>query len=312
MPRAISELVERVGRRRGSPGPSVRDVLHNTDLEALEGGSTRTSESLVQQYFQGKVFPPSDAGKDPIELSVQLPILDHAIPRTPDGLGRKGISVPVPDLLYGYKFASFAAQPQNYLEDRGYGLQATTYQLYLPFLVVEFKGEGGVLRVATNKCLGGSACCVNIIERLNQLVHNCPSAPASLPTLDGAVFSIAMDGNLARLLVSWQREDGGYDTARVRDFAVQEPEQYIAFRAYVLNIIDWGRKQRWQQVCAALDILAEERLREAAAGLKARDPPSPPQRPDSITSGDSGGKRQRNAHPGLGTGSEYGRIGLAL
>lgn len=267
-PVAISGLVERVGRRRSSPGPSARDILHDLELQDLEGGFKGASESRVQQVFQQRIFPPRDT-KGPLDLSVQLPILAHAVPRSADTLDRpekKGIIRPVPDLLYGYRLPSFTLPQQGYLEEIGSELQATTQQLYCPFFLVEFKGESGMARVATNQCLGGSACCVNITERLNQRLEACTATRPGVQMVDGAVFSVGMDGNMARLFVSWQREDRvGYCTARVRDFAVQEPSQYVDFRTYVRNIIDWGRNERRQQICVALDVLADEQRRTAAA-----------------------------------------------
>ena len=48
---------------------------------------------------------------------------------------------------------------------------ANTQGLVYPFFVIEFKADGpggsGSMWVATNQCLGGSASCVKIAERLN-------------------------------------------------------------------------------------------------------------------------------------------------
>ena len=298
-PDAVSSLVRKIEQDRSSPGPTEDEVLHDLELEALEGGMAGVPESQVQQYFQQKIFLPRNTGGPP-NHSVQLPILSHAIPRNPETVGASGpksIVGPVPDLMYGYNLVTFTRQQQNYLAQQGYGLQATTYQLYMPFLIVEFKSEGGKLRAATNQCLGGSACCANITERINRLVQAAsPSSPSTgPPKVDSPVFSIAMDNNIARLFVSWQTEDGfGYNTVRVKDFSVQRPEIYILFRRYVHNILDWGYGERFDQVRAALDFLIADSRREAAAPSKVRGPPTPPARPESMASGSpSGSKRQR-------------------
>ena len=81
------------------------------------------------------------------------------------------VSKPVPDLLYGYKYDRAFAQQQTQLLAMGDEMGANSLGLIFPFFLVEFKGDcaanTGSLWVATNQCLGGSASCVKIAERLN-------------------------------------------------------------------------------------------------------------------------------------------------
>lgn len=82
------------------------------------------------------------------------------------------VSVPYPNMLYGYnRLEAFAQQQQTQLRFMGNEIIVNTQNLVYPFFVIEFKADGpggsGSLWVATNQCLGGSASCVNIAERLN-------------------------------------------------------------------------------------------------------------------------------------------------
>jgi hypothetical protein len=90
--------------------------------------------------------------------------------------------------------------------------------------------------VATNQCLGGSASCVNIAERLNRQLRECKSA--EVQPIDSAAFSIAMSGTEARLYISWKHNELDYYMRRVKSFLLQEPDHFLEFRKYVRNIID--------------------------------------------------------------------------
>ena len=71
---------------------------------------------------------------------------------------------------------------------------------------------------ATNQCLGGSASCVNIAERLNRQLRQCKCN--EIQTINSAAFSIAMNGTEAQLYVSW-KHDENYYTQKVDSFLLQ-------------------------------------------------------------------------------------------
>ena len=125
-----------------------------------------------------------------------------------------------------------------------------------PFFVIEFKGNGGDLWVAINQCLGGSASCVNIAERLNRQLKACKSS--KVKPIDSTAFSIAMNGTEARLYVSWKHSDLDYYMQKVDSFLLQKPQDYIEFRKYVRNILDWGKDNRLKEIRESLDTLLEE------------------------------------------------------
>jgi hypothetical protein len=79
---------------------------------------------------------------------------------------------------------------------------------------VEFRGDdpsgGGTFCECTNQCLGGSACCINILQQLNKR--------AKIP-VDTTTFSIAMTGTEAQVLISW-KENVEYNIIKVKSFVI--------------------------------------------------------------------------------------------
>lgn len=148
--------------------------------------------------------------------------------------------------------------------------------------------------MATNQCLGGSAACVKIAEHLNNQLRQCKSD--NVRPINSAAFSIAMSGTEARLYVSWKNDELDYYMRKIKAFAVQEPEQYVEFRKYVRNIIDWGKDKRLKEIRDSLDILLEENRRAASERAKSRPPPS------DYSSSRSGSHKRRTPSRGRGNG----------
>ena len=130
----------------------------------------------------------------------------------------------------------------------------------------------GSLWVATNQCLGGSASCVNIAERLNRQLRQCDNQ--EIKPIDSAAFSIAMNGTEARLYISWKHNELDYYVRKVDSFLLQKDRDYIDFRKHMLNIIDWGKGKRLKQIRDSLDILVEENRKTASQQAKSRPPPT--------------------------------------
>jgi hypothetical protein len=192
-------------------------------------------------------------------------------------------------MLYGYKRnVAFSGQQKRQLLDMSSEMLANKDDMMYPFLIVEFKGDGatgsGSLWAATNQCLGGVASCVSIVECLNHRLQE-----SKLQPIDSVAFSIAMNGTEARLFIAWRGDDdesgdggddddGGdadddderprYYMQKIRSFALQEPTQYLEFRKYVRNIIDWAEGQHLEEIRRSLDSLWEE-----------SHPPPPPEEP---------------------------------
>ncbi|KAL2751865.1 hypothetical protein ACRALDRAFT_2114816 [Sodiomyces alcalophilus JCM 7366] len=181
-------------------------------------------------------------------------------------------------MLYGYDSDIAFAQQRLQLASMENEMNgsANGQSLRYPFFVVELKGDGttgaGSLWVATNQCLGASAACVEIAERLNHQLRSCRDPSVRL--IDTASFSIAMNGTEARLYISWKQNERDYYMQKIDSFLLQRPEHYIEFRKYIRNIIDWGKGSRLQEIRESLDILLEESRRRASDAAKSRRPPS--------------------------------------
>ena len=268
-PEDIAGLVDHVRKDRDSPGLSSDQLRQNTRLYDLEMG---TAELAVENYFKSNIFP--DPGpSDNLKRIDKNPMAKQVVP---DVGSKLKVSTPWPDMLYGYNSLGAFPQQQTQLRSMGTDMVANSQDLTYPFFVIEFKADGpggsGSLWVATNQCLGGSASCVNIAERLNRQLRQCKSI--KVRPIDSAAFSIAMSGTEARLYISWKQNDLDYYMRKIKSFSLQEPEQYVIFRQYVRNIIDWGEDKRLKEIRESLDSLLEENRKIASQLAKSRPPPS--------------------------------------
>lgn len=291
-PEHIVNLVDHVARDRHSPGPSLDQVRQDTDLYDLGMGS---AEPAVENYFKANIFP-NPKSSDSLKRIDKNPMAKHAVPNVASNVASKlKVSTPVPDMLYGYNSIRAFPQQQAQLLSMGNEMVANTQDLMYPFFVIEFKADGpggsGSMWVATNQCLGGSASCVNIAERLNCRLKQCKSDEVQL--INSAAFSIAMNGTEARLYISWKHNELDSYMRNVKSFLLQEPEQYVDFRKYVLNIIDWGKDERLTQIQESLDDLLEESRRKTSEAAKSRQPPS-----DDSASSSSSHRRKNSSSRG--------------
>jgi hypothetical protein len=181
----------------------VEDVRQDRALYDL---SIAAAEPDVEQCFYAHMFPNPGLSEE-LKRADRQPMTKHVVPNAAGSTLK--VSTPVPDSLYGYN-RSVAFQQQQQLISMGTDMVANNQGLIYPFFVIEFKGAGpsgaGSLWVATNQCLGGSASCVNIAERLNGQLRRCRSDDVVRP-ITTAAFSIAMSGTEARLYVSWKHSE---------------------------------------------------------------------------------------------------------
>ncbi|KAM5346993.1 hypothetical protein ACJ41O_009998 [Fusarium nematophilum] len=275
-PKAIADLIEHIRRDPDPPSPSRDQIAQDACLQLLLHGA---DESLVQKYFTSEVFRYPKPG-EVLGRSDNRQMYKHHVPS--NGGKKDNVCTPVPNLLYGYQWN---ADPLRRLSTPK-EFAANAQRLLLPFLDVEFRGDTGVagsLVAATNQCLGGSASCVKIAERLKSSLRMEPQAdPATT-----AAFSIAMSGTEARLYVTWKHDDLDYHTAQFAGFLLYDPEQHLRFRSHVRNILDWGVGNRVENIKRWLNQRQEEA--RAAASQRARARPRPP----AGSADDSRAKRQR-------------------
>ncbi|KAG7410589.1 hypothetical protein Forpe1208_v009964 [Fusarium oxysporum f. sp. rapae] len=131
-PAIMSALVESLKKGRSSPEPTPQD---NDELYDMEAGA---SEAKVEDFVRNNVIPPS-SGIDKIKRSDRVFVGRAIIPIT-NPYAR--ISVPVPDLLYGYRLSAFEQDQRMQIATCGNFAFANSEGLTFPFFAVEFKGDG--------------------------------------------------------------------------------------------------------------------------------------------------------------------------
>lgn len=269
LPEHIADLLDYIGRDRDSPGPSPDQVRQDAELNELWMG---TDEAKVEDYFRSKMFPKYEPS-DSLRRADRQRMTKHTVPSTTSD---HNVSTPVPDSFYGYNRDGAFPQHQDQLNSMGTEMVASNqyYGLLYPFFVIEFKGDGGSMWVATNQCLGGAATCVNVAESLNRQLRELKSG--EVRHIDSAAFSIAMNGSEARLHISWKHNEMDYYMAGVKSFLLQEPIHYIELRKYVRNIIDWGKDRRLNEIRASLDLLEESKNRDSETAKSLQTPSDTP------------------------------------
>ncbi|KFY80967.1 hypothetical protein V499_00236 [Pseudogymnoascus sp. VKM F-103] len=279
LPGNISDFVNHLWKYRNPIGPLESQIQSDKRLAKLRTGS---AESEVASYFQEQLFLVSEQ-TDILKGSLKLPMSKLVVPGVDSELR---VSIPVPDILYGYdSLGAFTDEEQVQLNSMVIPVFGNNDGLVFPFFAIEQKGDGPVSRgslwVATNQCLGASASCVNIVERFNQLLRQCNdnnddikggNIDVGLP--NSTSFSIAMNGSEARLYVTWKHDEFKYHTAIVDSFLLQRPMDFLKFRRYVLNILDWGMSARLTAIRNSLGHLREESRKMASRRAKARLSPS--------------------------------------
>lgn len=268
LPAPVETLVERMCRDRDSPGPSPEEIDKDILFEAIKDGA---SEFNVKLYFMTKVFPGESAT---IQCSQHMEMSKSVVPFS-NGTAVPAIRTPAPDVLYGYNFRAAFPEPRQQfrLKDMGSEVRATNQYsaLVFPFLVVEFQGVDGNMWVAANRCFGGAAACVNIAESLNRQLRKCQGE--EMQAVNSATFSIATNGLMARLYVSWKHDELNYYSKLVGSYLFDKASDYIEFRKTVHNIVDWGKNERLKDIQRALDTIIDDAQVQASQKGKSRQAP---------------------------------------
>ncbi|KAI1272437.1 hypothetical protein F5Y07DRAFT_412626 [Xylaria sp. FL0933] len=180
---------------------------------------------------------------------------DYTVPKAP-GAGLK-LSHPHPDALYGYQHSKVIPLELPFFSRMKREFYANRRDLVYPFLVIEFKGVEGSMWEATNQCLGDTASCVNMIQRLNERLKACKGDENETGAIENAVYGITINDGSARLYISWKDDNGKYLMQLIDSFSIQNPTAYLELRSYVNKILDWGRTSRLDKIRRSLKSLAE-------------------------------------------------------
>lgn len=313
LPKHVASVVEHVrARPRDSPEPTDEELLNDKHRWALLEDNRK--EGDVISYYKSRVFPTENDPQEVLRITDSTAMRRQAVPFAGGTAGP--FCVPAPDLLYGYHRDTAFPNPghqmlidstnQEMAADNNFG---SSDALLYPFFLVEFKGSDGNMWVATNQCLGGTSTCVNIAESLNRRLFEASQKKDGIvttETIDSSAFSVAMNGQDARIYVSWKQDELYYYTSHVECFALSRPDHYRDFRRMVRNIVDWGRNDRLKSIKRGMDQLLDAAEKQTPAI------PAPAGVPDvsgpSVPSGPSGqSARQRSPPSPPGKGSSSGR-----
>lgn len=262
LPDFVKEVVDLLELDKPSPTPTEEDLRQQCVITDHELSYFRPLETIIRPSFDDIIFP--RAYNDHTLMRVDGLVMKRAV--VPSRFRGKELqrlseeeqqaakfSIPVPDILYGYPLRAFPKPMQRLLPHILGRLEgANTAHTILPFLVVEFKGDGGSMWACTNQCLGGASACVHMGHCLTTALLNW-----DLPVYNNVVFSIALNGAVGSVYVAWKpimemgRQAGPvarFHVQNVANFAFGELDNFLVFQRCVRNIIDWGRGKRLEDV----------------------------------------------------------------
>ncbi|KAI1872677.1 hypothetical protein JX265_005557 [Neoarthrinium moseri] len=270
------------------------------ELQVLcaRGEETR-AESYVRELL-GKTLLP--LGSPVLHRVQEAHMTLHHIPGKP----RAGvIAQPRPDVLYGYsglgaEVKAFSeAQVETHAkcyEGAMEGPAATTRDTRLPFLLADFKCTwGDSLHVAKNQCVGALGASLNAVARLNDMLKS--SNRAQL--VEEFVYGMIANEEDARLHVAWKEGPTEYRVQEVERFNLLRPEEFIKLQKQILNILDWGSKDRLDQARNALNSLGDGEPDDRDDTTEEKTPRSVARDPKRKLTVDHGGSDGEESQPSL-------------
>ncbi|KAM0432319.1 hypothetical protein ACHAPT_004859 [Fusarium lateritium] len=252
IPTSVARLLDELkDRHAGTHPPSIRSIRDSNDLHKLWEHSTRED---VRLYFQGPEFPLFPGGH-PALLNVSGDLIYHHLMRRMDS--QISIQAPVPDVMYGYRETALRRPDgiPSWVIDDG---KATESSLFYPFLTVQMQGHGwesgGCMHRATNECMIASSICVRMLDKLNQRLAVRQRGDEST-VINSAAFSIAMNGAVARLYVTFAWDETRDHVYKVASFVLEDPSHHRRLHRFIQSIIDWGKNERLQEIRGAIDFI---------------------------------------------------------
>lgn len=275
LPPRVQSLVDVLYIAENPPTPTDEDRQRVKAVKRRNNGYSKPIETSIRGTFDLCVFPKPD-DLSPLMRTDSLFITKAALPMkhspaelkllTEEERQDTRISVPAPDILFGYNPIAFPLNDQVLLRGvLGKMEQCNTDNLILPFLLVEFKGDGGSMWACENQCLGGGATCVNISHKLHTYLLERTS-----DGFNSVVFVIAMNLREASIHACWKPargEEGSEDLETeycmqlIGAFLLLDAQHFANFRQFVHNIIEWGMKERLEAVEKAIILIGKKRKR---------------------------------------------------
>jgi len=255
LPAEVLQFVRRITRKqRDSAGPSSEEWLESREIlsEFQACNESDVQESLL---YETLLFPShrNYKGKDReilIWKGTDVKFNATSVPRKPN---KPALVAPKPDRFYGYTPAPFestqSATQKSLLpvmeryELAHYAKPSTSICLW-PFLIIEFKSLSGNTLAAENQNAGTGAASVNSLQTLFRLAYPGQARPVT----DSLIFSCVVNPGGAGVWIHWRMsnsdpvEEGSppFFSAQVEFYSFRDEEHLKAFRACLLNIMDWA------------------------------------------------------------------------
>ncbi|KAK7992335.1 hypothetical protein PG988_001129 [Apiospora saccharicola] len=234
--RTNMELVNNLCFRIPSRGPDLPDSISDA-CQSIDSFLDPPISLIKQMRINWEELGEMQEGGDSAEVDIEKWFQENVFPLNPKALGLRAhqrlpfaracalgvnhpthpVSLPVPDTAYGYTLkettSHFKRAKRNLNDQMILKIgEASPHDIFFPFVIIEYKSDSGSRAVAVNQCLGGSATCVAIMDRLNTLLEKYPGAKK----VCNAAFSFVIDLHQAELFVSWM-DDNEEDEAEVED-----------------------------------------------------------------------------------------------
>lgn len=249
---------------RNSPGPSNQEM--RIFSVTIEGLINEPEATLQHRLLNTPCFPKIENYLTPdneYQLKEYIDVLfkSTAVPYNP--VARLPLPNPKPDVFYGYACDAMSKLHlpngvyfTDFLQEFGleHYAQPTSVESYWPYLVVEFKSTKGSEWVGENQNAGAGASCVNGVDTLLRMAY--PAAKRR--AIDSMVFSCVINATRATLWVHYTMDKAGvvqHGYSYFDDFNLKRPDQAIAFRNSLKNIMDWALNERLttiRKACAHL------------------------------------------------------------
>ncbi|KAJ4267654.1 hypothetical protein NW762_003766 [Fusarium torreyae] len=256
IPNGVTVLLERLRKNEWEPSESAKQEFQdNPDPHRLwEAASLQEVQnnilcfgsdydSVDHDYHD---YMPSRNGKEAMYMHLMR-----------DTAASGFLQAPTPDTLYGYS-AEALNQPDTpdlptWIIDEG---KATSLDVFYPFLIVKMQGHGakssGCMHKATNECMVASSICVRMIDKLNQRLAE---RHKDHEILNCAVFSIVLNGAVARVYVTFAWDEKTDHMCKVGSFLLEDPEHHWKLHKLIRSIVEWGYEDRRRQIIDAISAI---------------------------------------------------------
>lgn len=254
VPKPVAPLVAQIY----DPAARESDVTCEAAMEDPDLFVLRTVQ--VHNYDMMRIFVEKiahDAGRHfrVLKCSKQMPIFRRHLPSDPEKAQGKGVSQPLPDLLFGYNHDMIYPRQGFCDPTRVYDAAANEDNLILPFLSVEIGEQRSAIGPSRsfygmeNEAGATTAACVRMVEHLNTCVDQRPNNDVfDEMRLSPVAFSVVTNGSEARLFMGWRDLWGGYSMRYLEGWLLREEKQYVEFQHVFQNILHWASGERWNYI----------------------------------------------------------------